>query len=84
MSRDGFGAWIWWFDFHRWTFRLGSTQWACDAVAIPLWLPFLLGAIPAAYLWHRDRRIPPGHCQHCGYNLTANTSGLCPECGDRV
>lgn len=24
---------------------------------------------------------PPGHCSHCGYNLTGNVSGVCPECG---
>lgn len=24
---------------------------------------------------------PVGHCQTCGYNLTGNTSGTCPECG---
>ncbi len=23
----------------------------------------------------------PGLCPHCGYNLTGNTSGKCPECG---
>jgi hypothetical protein len=23
----------------------------------------------------------PGHCQNCGYNLTGNVSGRCPECG---
>lgn len=23
----------------------------------------------------------PGHCAHCGYDLTGNTSGRCPECG---
>lgn len=22
-----------------------------------------------------------GHCQKCGYNLTENVSGVCPECG---
>ena len=29
----------------------------------------------------RDRRYPPGHCLKCGYNLTGNVSGVCPECG---
>ena len=31
----------------------------------------------------RERRpfYPPGHCQKCGYNLTGNVSGVCPECG---
>ena len=24
---------------------------------------------------------PSGHCAHCGYNLTGNVSGACPECG---
>lgn len=48
---------------------------------IPLWLPFGLIAIPTAFLWWRDRPIPPGHCQRCGYDLTGNISGCCPECG---
>jgi hypothetical protein len=52
------------------------------SVGLPLWMPFLLIATPAAFLWWTDRRrIPPGHCQNCGYNLTGNVSGICPECG---
>ncbi len=27
---------------------------------------------------------PTGHCQTCGYNLTGNVSGICPECGNAV
>ncbi len=27
---------------------------------------------------------PPGHCQRCGYNLTGNVSGVCPECGEKI
>ena len=23
-------------------------------------------------------------CRHCGYNLTGNISGVCPECGTSV
>lgn len=26
----------------------------------------------------------PGHCIHCGYDLTGNASGSCPECGRSV
>ena len=35
-------------------------------------------------LWRRNRRILPGHCEACRYNLTGNTSGICPECGTRT
>jgi len=51
---------------------------------LPLWIPFILVAIPTLYLWRADRRIPPGHCQKCGYNLKGNVSGICPECGTNV
>jgi len=51
----------------------------------PLWpaLLVLFAAIgvPTAILSWRDRRLPPGHCRKCGYNLTGNVSGRCPECG---
>jgi hypothetical protein len=29
-------------------------------------------------------RRPEGLCRHCGFNLTGNTSGVCPECGTSV
>jgi hypothetical protein len=48
---------------------------------IPLWILFLIAALPPSLLWLLDRRIPPHCCQHCGYDLTGNTSGVCPECG---
>ena len=50
---------------------------------LPFWIPFMLVALPTAYLfWRdRDRRYPPGHCQKCGYDLQGNVSGVCPECG---
>ncbi|NLE59112.1 MAG: hypothetical protein GX616_12180 [Planctomycetes bacterium] len=52
-------------------------------VWLPLWIPFLLVTVPTAILWLRSRgRIPPGNCRKCGYNLTGNVSGVCPECGE--
>jgi hypothetical protein len=52
---------------------------------IPLGMPLLLVGIPTMLVFWRDRRrIPPGHCQACGYDLTGNTSGVCPECGVQI
>jgi len=52
-------------------------------------LPHAAIAIPAglaAFLLHRRerrlrRRLSHGCCTACGYDLTGNTSGVCPECG---
>jgi hypothetical protein len=30
------------------------------------------------------RRAVPGHCLRCSYDLTANVSGVCPECGTKI
>lgn len=32
----------------------------------------------------KGRRRADGLCVHCGYNLTGNFTGVCPECGERV
>lgn len=35
--------------------------------------------------WWSARRVAPTVvCHHCGYNLTGNVSGRCPECGREV
>ena len=68
--------WYWWPEIQH---VLGS----CDLI-LPLWIPFLVVLVPTAYLGWTDRRTPPGHCQKCGYNLTGNVSGICPECGGKV
>lgn len=53
-------------------------------VAMPLWIVLLVLAIPTTFLWYRDRRPPKGHCQTCGYDLTGNVMGVCPECGEKA
>jgi hypothetical protein len=53
---------------------------------MPFWFPlFLFAAYPVIAfirgpLTRRYRR-KHGLCPHCGYNLTGNTTGICPECG---
>jgi len=48
--------------------------------------PMLVGvALPSVTLFFLiPKRIPPGHCQTCGYDLTGNVSGRCPECGTPI
>ena len=65
------------------TYRLVTT------IHIPLWGPLvLLLAWPTvAFLrgplrrWRRRRK---GLCLACGYDLTGNVSGVCPECGEAI
>ena len=53
-------------------------------VQIPLWIPFLIAVAPTGVLWWRAHPFPAGHCQKCGYDLTGNVSGRCPECGSSL
>lgn len=48
-------------------------------------VPFCLWTVLACRLWgrrHPDDGWP--RCDNCGYNLTGNVSGVCPECGQRI
>ena len=79
-------GWLGWsgIQFVKPELRWNGTPPAPFDLVFPYWL-LLLTAIPTAWLWHRDRRrIRPGCCLRCGYDLTGNTSGVCPECGDKV
>jgi hypothetical protein len=53
---------------------------------IPHWTVAAMLFVP--WGWNRfsrhRRREMTTSCPHCGYNLTANTSGVCPECGTPV
>jgi hypothetical protein len=58
-------------------------------VSVPLWLPFVLfSAYPLfVFIRHgpirRSRRRQAGLCVKCGYDLTGNVTGTCPECGSQ-
>ena len=73
VAPGSFGLVRWWPYIN--SFSSGAYLW------VPLWIPFLLIAIPTVIAWRRDRRPKPGHCR-CGYDLTGNVSGVCPECGE--
>lgn len=62
--------------------RIAYTVW------FPTWIIFLIATYPTiAFIrgplrrWRRWRRRRKGLCLKCGYNLTGNESGVCPECG---
>ena len=65
--------------------RAGSSHWYLE---FPLYLPFLVLATSLAALCvyprltRRRWRRKHGLCVSCGYDLTGNVSGRCPECGE--
>ncbi len=51
-------------------------------VHVPVVYLLALGSAGLIAVWIRARtRAGPGVCRQCGYNLTGNVSGICPECG---
>ena len=53
-------------------------------INIPHWLTNLVVWSLFFILWRKTRSHPKGHCQRCGYDLTGNESGRCPECNAGV
>jgi len=62
---------------------IGGVQ--VHGISAPLWFPPLLFALfPTLMLARRyrgERHVRPEGCCVCGYNMTGNVSGVCPECG---
>jgi len=63
--------------------------WRCDDyegvwwTIVPLWIPLCAALVLSVGLWLRKRPPAEGCCQNCGYDLTGNVSGRCPECGSK-
>ncbi len=62
-------------------------------VSVPFWMPAVMFGAPAVALMVvprtlrlalHQRRRRRGLCVRCGYDLTGNDSGVCPECGEAV
>ncbi|HEY8751848.1 MAG TPA: hypothetical protein VIM11_27955 [Tepidisphaeraceae bacterium] len=77
------------FGFHRERLQDNLRRYRIVYVVLPLW-PFLLVMIVPLlrfFRWVREpwiRRVEPGLCRCCSYDLTGNVSGVCPECGTAV
>jgi hypothetical protein len=71
----------------RWrTYGGGTTWFERREMSVPFWaLVVGLGVLPCVW-WMRGARMKPrpGACRNCGYSVTGNTSGICPECGTAV
>ena len=87
----------WWIEGGGFTLAYFGTYCPPDAIprrppryrlAAPFWFLLLLfSAYPLVVLARRafrHRRLRPGHCLNCGYNLTGNVSGVCSECGAEI
>ena len=66
----------------------GGVVFGSEHFSVPHWLLILLFSLAPAWVLHRGyrqyRREAAKCCLKCGYNLTGNTSGVCPECGADV
>jgi hypothetical protein len=82
------GEWEWiGFEFHYWpSHDIGRAT--MTWVSVPYYAmvgAFAFLPLLATASWRqRSQRRVLGHCLTCGYDLTANVSGTCPECGTRI
>lgn len=61
-----------------------QTHWGITCV-IPFWIPFFTFLALAIILGYpRLKSHGVGCCAKCGYNVTGNVSGVCPECGKAI
>ncbi len=75
-----------------WRTSTGKIPVRLRQLEVPRWvvgmssLLFLIYPITAFICgpYRRYRRRKKGLCLICGYNLTGNMSGVCPECGEKI
>jgi hypothetical protein len=74
------------YGVYRMEFSPSQVVWGAT---LPLWLIAIVGAALAILAIRRARHVREmqrraGRCVACGYDLTGNISGICPECGTKV
>ena len=79
MPNDGWSVGRHSWHRRRWRPRANVAD-VISSYTIPLWLPLAILTPLTVIAWRKARWPLPGHCE-CGYNLTGNVSGRCPECG---
>lgn len=58
---------------------------ASVVIAVPTWLAGLIGVGVRSRARRRlIEKIRDNRCLHCGYDLSGNATGRCPECGQLV
>lgn len=57
-----------------------------DAEGKAILIGFLIFIVCCIWYYRKgDQKTEnPFHCRKCGYNLTGNRSGTCPECGEPI
>jgi hypothetical protein len=80
FTQDGGESGIGWTYSDLWfPYRLSANDWQIAAASAIL--PLVLGTFRWRSRRQRRRMID---CKYCGYDLTGNTSGTCPECGTPI
>ena len=65
--------------------RLGFRMPEAAAFDSGMMIAMPIGFVTAVVVYLRLAWKPkPGHCTKCNYDLTGNTSGRCPECGEPI
>jgi hypothetical protein len=73
-------------EFHQ--NSIGSQTGVPAVVGVPVWLlATVMGILPlvrAIHFAQTRSALKVCCCLSCGYNLTGNISGVCPECGTKI
>ena len=87
QSLRSLGLWAYWGRYNHPNGPFDFLVVAMDHGAFQLFtslLPLLWMALWTMRRRVAQRRALRGVCRHCSYDLTGNTSGVCPECGTPV